>query len=72
MELMLKDTAPSGDTKCDTPIDNLLAFGREKRIQGTPTLFFEDGERVPGAMTPQQFEKRLADAKVAANKSAAK
>ena len=72
MDLMLKDTAPSGDTKCETPIDNLLAFGREKRIQGTPTLFFEDGERVPGAMTPQQFEKRLADAKVAVNKAAAK
>jgi thiol:disulfide interchange protein DsbC len=65
MDLMIKDTQPAGPGKCDTPIEKVLAFGRDKRITGTPTIFFEDGERVPGAMPIAAFEKRLADAKAA-------
>jgi len=65
MDLMIKDTQPTGPAKCDTPIEKVLAFGRDKRITGTPTIFFEDGERVPGAIPMATFEKRLADAKPA-------
>lgn len=65
LDLMTRDVAPQGDGKCATPIEKNLAFGREKRIQGTPTMFFENGERAPGAMPVAEFEKRLA-AKVAA------
>ena len=64
LDLMLKDAAPAAAT-CDTPMEKVLAFGRDKRITGTPTIFFEDGERVPGAMPIAKFEQRLADAKVA-------
>ncbi len=70
MDLMLKDINPAGPATCENPIERIVAFGREKRIQGTPTVFFEDGERVPGAMTKEQFEKRLADAKLATAKAA--
>jgi thiol:disulfide interchange protein DsbC len=66
LDLMLKDANPEGAAKCDTPIDKILAYGKDKRISGTPTIFFEDGERVPGAMPMATFEKRLADAKAAA------
>ncbi len=65
MDLMLKDALPAGQATCDTPIDRVVAFGRDKKIGGTPTIFFEDGERVPGAMPMAAFEKRLADAKAA-------
>ncbi len=65
MDLMLKDSVPSGGAACETPIDKLMAFGRDKRIGGTPTISFEDGERVPGTMPMASFEKRLADAKAA-------
>jgi thiol:disulfide interchange protein DsbC len=65
MDMMLKEVVPEGGGKCDTPIEKLLAFGQGKRITGTPTIFFEDGERVPGAMPLAAFEKRLAEAKVA-------
>ncbi|MBK6980811.1 MAG: DsbC family protein [Betaproteobacteria bacterium] len=63
LDLMLKDAVPAGGAACQTPIDTIIAYGREKRISGTPTIFFEDGERVPGAMPIAAFEKRLADAK---------
>jgi len=65
LDLMLKDTVPANGGNCETPIDKVVAFGREKRITGTPTVFFEDGERVPGAMPIATFEKRLAEAKAA-------
>jgi thiol:disulfide interchange protein DsbC len=69
LDMMTKETAPSGGTKCETPIDKIVQFGRDKRIQGTPTLFFEDGERIGGAMTLAQFEKRLGEAKTAVSKA---
>lgn len=65
LDLMLKDTTPANDGSCQTPIDKVIAFGREKRITGTPTIFFEDGERVPGAIPMAMLEKRLAEAKPA-------
>jgi thiol:disulfide interchange protein DsbC len=65
LDTMTKETVPSGDAKCTTPLDANLAFGREKRIQGTPTIIFENGDRVPGAMPIAEFEKKLAASKLA-------
>jgi thiol:disulfide interchange protein DsbC len=64
LDYMLKDVAPTA-AQCPTPIDAVLKFGQAKKITGTPTIFFEDGERVPGAMPMSSFEKRLADATAA-------
>jgi thiol:disulfide interchange protein DsbC len=63
LDHMVRDSAIVGATNCATPIDKIMAFGKEKRIQGTPTIFFENGERVPGAMPVAEFEKKLAEAK---------
>jgi thiol:disulfide interchange protein DsbC len=62
MDYMLRQQAPASDGACETPIDKTLAFGHEKRITGTPTIFFEDGERVPGAIPAAQLEQKLAAA----------
>ena len=70
MDYMLKQATPGNDGSCATPIDKLLAFGRDKRITGTPTIFFEDGERIPGAIPAAQLEQKLATA--ATNVAAAK
>ncbi len=64
LDLMLKDERPAA-ANCDTPIDKVLAYGQSKRISGTPTMIFEDGERLPGAVPMAQFEQRLKDAKAA-------
>ena len=66
IDLMVRDVPVSGDAKCATPIDKIIAYGREKRVTGTPTMIFEDGERVPGAMAIADFEKRLVAAKLPA------
>ena len=63
LDQMVKDQlAPSAT--CDaTAIARNLEFGKKHRISGTPTLFFSDGVRVPGAINAAQVEKYLADAK---------
>jgi thiol:disulfide interchange protein DsbC len=63
LDHMTKDAQISGETKCVTPIDKNLALGRAKHVAGTPTIIFENGERVPGAMTLADFEKKLAESK---------
>jgi thiol:disulfide interchange protein DsbC len=67
IDFMVKGTnPPAAGPKCDTAaIDKALAFGREKRITGTPTILFEDGERIPGAVPIAQFEKKLSSLRAA-------
>ncbi|MBA3773400.1 MAG: DsbC family protein [Ramlibacter sp.] len=62
-DYMVRDqSAPSGS--CDTTaLGRNLEFGKKHKITGTPTLFFADGTRVPGAIGAPQVEKLLADAK---------
>ena len=46
--------------KCDTTaLERNVALGKKYRVNGTPSLVFEDGKRVPGAMAPDQVEKQL-------------
>jgi thiol:disulfide interchange protein DsbC len=70
MDTMVRDMPVSGDSTCANPVDKNLAYGQARRINGTPTLFFEDGERVPGVMAMADFEKKLASAKTGGAKSA--
>nr|WP_315487946.1 DsbC family protein [uncultured Rhodoferax sp.] len=62
LDFMVRDL-PVTPTNCDT---NALIrngeFGRKYKITGTPTLFFVDDTRVPGAADAAQIEKLLAAA----------
>lgn len=58
-DLMLKGIVPP-DGSCDTPLAKIMAFARQHRIQGTPTLFLAGGERLVGAIPLAQLEKALA------------
>ncbi len=59
---LLNNTAPTAQGTCNTPIEKILAFGRQRNISGTPTMFFVDGVRIPGAIPADQIEQRLAAA----------
>ncbi|MFM8609783.1 MAG: DsbC family protein [Burkholderiaceae bacterium] len=59
---MLRNQTPAA-ASCDTAaLKRNVDFGRKHRINGTPTLVFADGTRVPGAINAEQLEKMLADA----------
>ena len=53
----------SMDAKCDmAALERNMAFSRKHKITGTPALIFEDGTRVPGAISAAQIEKQLQQA----------
>lgn len=62
---MLKgEQVPSARPGCDvSAVDRSVQFGQKHGINGTPTLFFEDGSRVPGMMEPDKFREKLASTK---------
>ena len=54
---------PAAKASCDTAaLERNLAFSKKYKITGTPTVFFADGSRVPGAIGAPQIEKMLATA----------
>jgi thiol:disulfide interchange protein DsbC len=60
--MVREQAAPNAN--CDaTALARNVDFGRKYRINGTPTLLFSDGTRVPGAIAAAQVEKYLTDAK---------
>ena len=66
-EWMQEGKAPQGKGDCDTTaVRKSVELGRKLAISGTPTLFFADGERVPGAVPMAQIEKKLAEVAPAA------
>ena len=44
---------------CETPMARNLALSRKHKVNGTPAIVFEDGTRVPGALSAEQLEKQL-------------
>ncbi|HJW25339.1 MAG TPA: DsbC family protein [Rhodocyclaceae bacterium] len=60
-EWMVDGKAPSGRDDCDTSVlTKNQEYGRKYNITGTPTLFFTDGERIPGAVPLAKIEEKLA------------
>ena len=52
--------APRSMGNCDVaPLQRNIAMAKKYRVNGTPALVFEDGKRVPGALPPDEVEKRL-------------
>ncbi len=58
-----KEPAPA-PAKCLTnPNEKIFALGRQMRITGTPTIFFTDGSRIPGAVDREGLEAKLSSLK---------
>jgi thiol:disulfide interchange protein DsbC len=52
--------ATAAPADCTTPHDKVLALGQKLRVTGTPTIFFVDGSRIPGAVDAKALEAKLA------------
>jgi thiol:disulfide interchange protein DsbC len=62
--MVREQPVPPASAMCDTsPLSRNVELGKTFKIQGTPTLIFTDGSRVPGAIDSQEVEKRLAAVK---------
>jgi thiol:disulfide interchange protein DsbC len=61
---MIDGKAPGGKGDCDTTaVKKTIEMGRKLAITGTPTIFFADGERIPGAIPIAKIEQKLAQTK---------
>ena len=57
---MQDNKPPSAKGDCDTSaVQKTVELGRKLAINGTPTIFFTDGERIPGAVPIAQIEQKL-------------
>jgi thiol:disulfide interchange protein DsbC len=59
-EYITRGTVPGNDGKCANPVDATVALGSKLKVSGTPTLFFVNGQRVPGLVPAAQLERLLA------------
>jgi thiol:disulfide interchange protein DsbC len=55
--------AAAAPESCSTPNDKIKALGQKLRVTGTPTIFFTDGSRIPGAIDAKGLEAKLASIK---------
>jgi len=63
-EWMLKGKQPeAAPANCTAPNDKILALGQKMKVTGTPTVFFTDGTRIPGAVDQKALEAKLASIK---------
>ena len=63
IDWMINGITPSGKSDCNTPLDKNMAFAKTYGITGTPTLFFTDGRRFPGAVQITDIEKKFSTLK---------
>jgi len=55
---MINGNAPVA-ANCDAPNEKVQALGKKLKINGTPTIFFADGSRVPGYVPAAQIEQTM-------------
>lgn len=55
--------AAAAPANCTTPHEKVFELGRKLKITGTPTIFFADGTRVPGAIDAKGLEAKFASIK---------
>lgn len=61
---MINGKAPATAAEdCKNPNDRVFELGRKLKINGTPTVFFTDGSRIPGWVDSAGLEKKLASVK---------
>ncbi len=50
---------PVPPKKCDNPVASHFALGRELGVNGTPSIFLESGEMIPGYVPPKELARIL-------------
>jgi thiol:disulfide interchange protein DsbC len=54
-----RPVVPEAAPTCANPVDRNLELGRSLRVNGTPTLFFSNGERAGGGMEVGRLRAKL-------------
>ncbi len=58
-EYLSASKIPANDGKCANPVDQNIALANKLGIAGTPTIIFNNGQRVPGMVPAAKVEELL-------------
>ena len=56
---MMKNILPKNDGNCDNPVAKTVELAKKLGINGTPTVIFADGRRIPGMVPAAKLEQIL-------------
>ena len=59
LDLALRKKAPEAPPTCDNPVDANVSLGQSIGVRATPTVIFENGERVQGGLPANALKVRL-------------
>jgi len=62
MDWMVRDVPPRAGNCDASALARNVEFGRRHKINGTPTMIFADGSKIPGAASAAQVDKALNEA----------
>jgi len=59
LDLALRKKVPEAPPTCDNPVDSNVSLGQSIGVRATPTVIFENGERVQGGLPASALRVRL-------------
>jgi thiol:disulfide interchange protein DsbC len=59
LDLALRGKPPTASPSCENPVAKNLELGHKLGVNGTPTLYLANGERVAGALSPADLREML-------------
>ncbi len=59
VNLMVNNIAVTGKSDCNNPLEKNLSLAKSYNVTGTPAIIFTDGNRIPGAASKEDLEKKL-------------
>jgi thiol:disulfide interchange protein DsbC len=62
LDLALRKKVPAVSAACDNPVDKVVDLGQSLGVRATPTVFFQNGERVQGGLKLAALRGKLDEA----------
>lgn len=50
---------PVASKSCDNPVQATMSLGKQMGVSGTPTIFLDTGDKLPGYVPPKELAARL-------------
>ena len=50
---------PVASQSCDNPVQSFMSLGKQMGVSGTPTIFLDTGDRLPGYVPPNELAIKL-------------
>ena len=59
LDLALRGKTPTASASCENPVAKNLELGHKLGVNSTPTLYLANGERIAGALSPEDLREML-------------